>query len=453
MNQNNKIQNYLRLNHPTLWNLKIVHAAVLGLLGNLIVFILAYVATYISQDVEVYSRYHRFYSYSDGPGVLYFFSFILALLVFIVWLVFYFRNNRVKRFYPITSKTLYFEWFLSFLIISSFSLFPLSVKLGAMAKQRSYMTEQEVKDGLRLLNKVSILDPNQSVYLTDSTMMKTMQAIDVNQYGTLLDYEGNYYDGEKSFQSVKSMLVKEDSVGIRKVMEEYIAFQKKYIPQSKLDVDTWMSAIYHPPHYIVNRQSSLGDMLNISSISYMYRDVEEGYDYGDIPNMLLVAMFFGLSISMTILGCRTTSGKSWLIALVVHFVVMLVTALLQFVVGSYIGYLAMWVLIYAAYIIYVCVFARNNGSKGRTPILVNLIVTYSSVLLLFIFGIIWGIADEMRVYHYVESSGLSYYTNDELYNFLDEWKTLFFWGTLLLTIPLVYPITRYVLKWKALPEE
>lgn len=450
MNQINKIQDYLRLNYPTLWNLKIVHALTLGLLGNLIVFTLGYISTYINQEVEPFSN--RYHYYSDGPGMLYFFSFILALLAFIVWLVFYFRNNRVKRFYPITTKKLYVEWFLSFLIVSSFCLFPLSVKLGSMAKQRSYMSEQEVNEGLTLLNKVAVLDPSQSGYLSDSVMMKNIRNADIYQYGTLLGYSEL-----ESHLEIKRMLVNEDSIGIRKLMEEYILFQKKHVSRSELNADLWMDVIYHPPHYIVNRQSkqteNLSEKLSVNSIRYMYREVQDGYDYEDIPVMSLIALFFGLSISMTIFACRATSGKSWLIALVVHFVVMLVTALLVFMVESFIGYLLMWILIYALYILLVWVYTTNNRNKGKTPILMNLIITYSAVLLLFIFGIVFGIADEIRDCHYDSDAGLSYCTNDGLYNFLNEWKMYFFWATLLLTIPLMYLITKWTLKWKALPEE
>lgn len=449
MKQLNKIQDYLRLNHPTLWNLKLVHALLLAIVCNAVIFLLGY----ISLDIIIERKYdgEPFYSYSDEPSAIYFFSFILAVLSFIVWLIFYFRNNRVKRFYPITANKLYGEWLLSFVIISLFCLYPFMAKQGTQAKKRSYMTELQLQEGLNILRLVSILNPEDA-----GGWLNAEDSIS-NRYNknSLLNYRGTYIDRDSTFLYVRDMLIRQDSVAIRQVMNAYLELLKGHIPQSNISADEWMAVVYKPPYYTVYRNTeesqALSQKLFISSLRSYYNRIDDGYQNNGLPWMLLVTLYFGLAISVTILACRTTSGRSWLIALVTHFVVMLLTFLLMFIVVEFFGYLLMWLFIYIGYIAYVCWFARKRRYKGKTPILMNLIITYSSMLFLFIYGVVYNIAETMRVYS--EANGKYYYTNDALYNFLNDWNMWFLWGTLLLTIPLMYIVARCTLRWKALPEE
>lgn len=447
MNQINKIQEYLRLNHPTLWNLKIVHALVVGLLCNLVMFWFGYTETSISLNMD--DADYRYTDY-ETPSVLYFFAFILSVLSLISWLVFYFRNNRVKRFYPIRSKGLYVEWLLSFIIVSMFCLYLFSVYQGSQTKKRSYMSEQKMEEGLNLLYRVSVLNPNEAGYIEQTRRSSGTPSRD----GSLLKNTGDFQDKDRVYLSVRTMLINNDSVAIKALMSEYLLLLKEYESQSLPTVESWMSVVYNPPQYFIDRGSRdvdrLSKRLKIANLKNYYQYIQEGYDNSSISWSLLTSLFFGLSISATILACRLTSGRSWLISLVVHFVVMLVTALFSIGIGV-VGYMFLWLFIYAGYLIYVYSFTRGNGYKGKTPILMSLIITYSSVLLLFIYGTFYMFAESLIQYDY--GRGDSYRQNDGLYNFLNEWNSCFMWAALVLTIPLMYFVTRYSLKWKAYPEE
>ena len=82
-----KIQKYLLINHPLLWNTKIVPALCFALLFHILFFVIGYVYGNVDFTDENYYR-------SDfSTGVIIFFSILITILFFVVWFVYYFRNN------------------------------------------------------------------------------------------------------------------------------------------------------------------------------------------------------------------------------------------------------------------------------------------------------------------------------------------------------------------------
>src|SRR5690606_17206851 len=99
-----KIQNYLLIHHPLLWNIKIVPAFSVALLFHILFFLIGYV------NDEINFSENSLYDYGLDTGIVVFFSILITLLFFVMWFFYYMRNNAFKAFYPVSNKSLYSEW-------------------------------------------------------------------------------------------------------------------------------------------------------------------------------------------------------------------------------------------------------------------------------------------------------------------------------------------------------
>lgn len=309
-----KIQQYLLLNYPLLWNMKIVPA----ILGAIAINILFFLGGFLLTKID----FTDIYSYSDSfsEGVLIYMGAVLtAVLLFIIWLVFYSKNNAFKSFYPKSAGGLYLEWVLSFIIICGFVFFPFSYHQGSVLKVRSYASKTEMIKAIETLNLVKILIPTEktsyyqeyptdlpSEYSIKSAPDKNSQYSDVTapvteyvdpveyaeshniQYAgypdfaqlSLLNYNSlnQFYIPEKcdfkirDTDAVKKWLRDQNKEEISKLIDAFIALENKHNLTTNLTKDQWMQLIYNPSKYPV------GDFNLITSYNYEYQEAKNNYN-------------------------------------------------------------------------------------------------------------------------------------------------------------------------------
>lgn len=109
-----KIQTKLLLKYPLLWNTRLIPMLIFGIGINAIYFLIGY----LTGTVDFTEIYH----YSDDV-TFFTFSIIISILALILWLVFYFRHNGFKAFYPKGNNSLFYEWTHIFIIVLSLSSF------------------------------------------------------------------------------------------------------------------------------------------------------------------------------------------------------------------------------------------------------------------------------------------------------------------------------------------
>ncbi len=398
-----KIQQYLLLNYPLLWNIKIVPAFV----GAFVINILFFLAGYFLTKIDFSDRYSYSSSFS-GFALIYMGAVLTAILLFIIWLVFYSKNNAFKSFYPKSSGGLYLEWILSFVIIGGFILFPFSYYQGSTSKIRSYASKQEMIKAIETLNLVKILIPTDktSYYLEYPTGLpedhyiksapdkhseysdnidSSAEYVDPVEYAesqnihyaeypdfaqlSLLNYSSlnQFYISSKSdftirdADTVKKWLKEQNKEEISKLMDAFIALQNKHGLKSNLTKDQWLQLVYNPSKYPV------GDFNLISSYNYedeeaknqysyyyssrnktpngyyvSYDELERSYDkimYAHIDKDQSLAFFvitisMALSISLLVFSFRSTTGKSWLIALISMGLILFINGIFSFAISS-----------------------------------------------------------------------------------------------------------------------
>jgi uncharacterized membrane protein len=144
------IQKYLLINHPLLWNLKIVPVSVFLILFNIIFILLGYLNGAID-----FTETDNDYSRNDNDDIIIFFSVMISILTAIVWLVYYLKNNALKSYYPKNNFSLFKEWLLILVVCFLNSSLIMAYYYGKDLKVRSYYTESEAKKRCEILSQGS----------------------------------------------------------------------------------------------------------------------------------------------------------------------------------------------------------------------------------------------------------------------------------------------------------
>lgn len=118
-----KTQKYLLLNYPLLWNTKAVPLTCFLIVMHVIFLVIGYIDGALNFN-ETEQNYN-----SSNEGAIIFFSVLISFLTFVIWLVYYFKNNAFKAFYPKGDFSLFKEWCLILLISFLVSTFALTYEL------------------------------------------------------------------------------------------------------------------------------------------------------------------------------------------------------------------------------------------------------------------------------------------------------------------------------------
>lgn len=521
-----KIQQYLLLNHPLLWNIKIVPA----LLGAIGINILFFLAGYFLTKIDFSDQYSYSSSFS-GAALIYMGAVLTSILLFIIWLVFYSKNNAFKSFYPKSCGGLYLEWILSFVIICGFVLFPFSYSQGSVSKIRSYASKQEMIKAIEILNLVRILIPTDKTsyyqeYPTDLPSEYAMKSSPDKSYGhsdntaavvdyvdpveyaeshsiqypdypdfaqlSLLNYNSldQFYISDKSdfiirdSDTVKKWLKQQNKEEISKLIDAFIALQNKHHLTTNLTKDQWMQLVYNPSKYPV------GDFNLITSYNYVDEDAKNNYSYysndrvstgyyvsydeldrsyskimhayvDEDQNLafFIIMICLALSISLLVFSFRSTTGKSWLIALISMGLILFINGILSFAISSpfnmeIVGplfYIFVLLAIFSSELISVLRKNTYKKAKGRSDIYMNHLIWFIPAIPALIFMAVYIIGHNQYSYDEYSHKNNSLY---ETYLFMDEHIIKFIWGNIALTFVSMWFFIQLILrKWKSLPEQ
>lgn len=144
-----KIQNKLLLKHPLLWNTRIVPLLAVNILIHLFFFVVGYANGTIDFEQEYIKT-------GDVPGTMAFLNVIVSMLVLVVWLVFYLRNNAFKALYPRKKGILYKEWLIILLACFTSLTYHFSFSYAHDLHRRNYFSEEEFKQRADVLSMASL---------------------------------------------------------------------------------------------------------------------------------------------------------------------------------------------------------------------------------------------------------------------------------------------------------
>lgn len=270
------IQKYLLINQPLLWNLKIVPLTAFAIIFHLVFFILGYYNGGLN-----FTESENSYSFNAGEGTLIFFSVLLSIISLILWLVFYFKNNALKTFYPKNNFSLFKEWLLILLSCLLIVTFLVSYFYGKETRVRSYFSEIEAKKRCETLAMGSFfVNGSYAYYQNNFAVEAAVEAVAVDTAAIAIDsaeavqlkthftYKGksysnnsllnknindySFFDSEKDSilkERIKTWLVNNQKDSVRKLMKNYLKIAKEHDLKASIDENKWLELTYDYPNF------------------------------------------------------------------------------------------------------------------------------------------------------------------------------------------------------------
>jgi len=148
MNFINKINNYLIQRYPTIWNTRIVWMLAISLLAHILFYFIGFVShsnPTSLQNSRVIDDY-----YNSGLIMVHI---IISMLLLVGWVVYMFKNNGFKNFYP-TSNVKLFGQFVCYLVIVFASIsFYFSYMFGFRTYVNVAYPNNELAKNVDIINK------------------------------------------------------------------------------------------------------------------------------------------------------------------------------------------------------------------------------------------------------------------------------------------------------------
>ncbi len=201
-----KLNNYLLVNFPLLWNTRIIQVLSFMAVCHIVFFILGYNSLYTLRALYDYR-----FKFLDNFEVNLIAALIIAI-VFIVWLVFYLRNNLFKSFYPVTKWYLVKEFFIVLTIV--FLTLPLynsfaygkHLKILKLGKNTNPEMDMQIVNQARCFLPTS-LDSYEKNQCCDTVDAKAIRdSIKDAKYSKLNENRCNGYLSEETPQRLENIL-------------------------------------------------------------------------------------------------------------------------------------------------------------------------------------------------------------------------------------------------------
>ena len=138
------MKKYLLERYPAIWNIQIVWLFPLILLEHLFFFGLGFVML----SDETMSNYY-YYLGDNFKGLPMLLNFIIIVLLLVGWLIYLFRNNAFKRFYPVSCWQLFGRFVVYFAVIGGIISSSFSFMAGEKAKVYWRYTNSYIHSVLR----------------------------------------------------------------------------------------------------------------------------------------------------------------------------------------------------------------------------------------------------------------------------------------------------------------
>jgi hypothetical protein len=234
-----KINHYLLVNYPLLWNTKVFIVLGVSILAHIAFYIIGYASFFnirqIYMEEEMYAFFAKF-------QVTMYITLVIVLAI-IIWLIFYLRNNAFKNFYPITVNYLRKEF-----LIVWFILFSLSTTYFSYAYGKHQIT----------LHLTKHLNPLEDIKIVNQA--KCFLPFDIESFESY-----NSCDSIQWRDSINSLIVHEPN-------DSCNDYSPKYQTESEYEeaVATEMASEVPANSYEQNMRKVRYSYLNFCSIQYHF---------------------------------------------------------------------------------------------------------------------------------------------------------------------------------------
>jgi len=284
------IQKKLLLNYPLLWNTKFVPMVAIGLLLHLIFFGLGY----LDGTIDFSNRNNL-----DIEVTCILFGVLLVIIIIILWLINYFKNNSLKSFYSKSKYSLFYEWLQIFVVSALLITFYIPFSVGKQLHQKNYYSLEETTNRCKTIatadmfidgsfgeteidslasglidslgNKVALNynaeDANTAEYSTEQESI-AVEAVSGYINKNHIIFNGKKYDqfslvNRNTFEftvisreqdslnkiQVQNWLDQNNQAEVKKLMDNYLSLIREHDLATNLNMDKWFEIVYKAPEF------------------------------------------------------------------------------------------------------------------------------------------------------------------------------------------------------------
>jgi hypothetical protein len=372
----NRINRYLITHYPLLWNTRVVWIV----LVNLILHVFFAVAGYSSITATEIKEHYGFRNV--GGGSMYMFSVLCSILVVLLWLIYYLRNNAYKQFYRISKAYLVKEFFIVLLILMSSITYFESFNSGVKWRLRSITSQEEFINEANAVNQAMAFIPlEKRLYFvlnsckpressrhydpvdTTSLNLNDPEAYQIRMALRRPDAFSYWHYCEQFFSTSDEELPLKNQVDIVQVnrqwirsgkkdsistlLDQFLLVCKKYNIELALDRDTLINRIFSKPYFAITElvptqhitRDYKGDpvynkyYIQIAELTSVFNMIESAQatttQRTNQSALYLVISHVALGLSILLLCYRRFSRKVFLISIVGTVVWMIIISFLM----------------------------------------------------------------------------------------------------------------------------
>lgn len=423
-----KTQKYLLLNYPLFWNTKIVPLSLILIIINIIFFALGY-----QNGAIDFTETNNSYKYDSIEPILVFIGVLISILILIIWLVLYFKNNSFKSFYPKNNFSLFKEWLIIFSVGFMIGMFAISYLYAKELRVRHYFTQEEAKKRCETLSLASIFFEGSFETKYHDTINSSGDTVQVaNNYSVFKNkrYATNslmnkniesfqFFDQETdTLQKIKvrTWLYNDQKAKIKSILKNYLAIANEHHLKANIDENQWMQLVYNYPDFteinIVGKSEKVGSYYDeytdyeevivdnpidnfdntnkfkkkinnvdvefykhyvpAANLNYAYEKIADAWVSPNITWVsILFPLYFALGLSLLIFSFRVTSGKNWLITIVSLGIFNIVFGVISAVFSTEILYFVTLVFLILMLFIYFLFIINRKKGKSISAITLN----------------------------------------------------------------------------------
>lgn len=365
------LNQYLLVNYPLLWNTRFFNVLLFAIIGHIIFFIIGQISVHSIRDFYDRDDYAELFE----SAIVGLYSTLVIVLFFIIWLIYYLRNNPFKSFYPVTKIYLIKEFFtILFIVLISITLFN-SYEYGRHLKKLKITASFDPIKESHIINQANCFLPIDTYNFESAAHCDTIyRDLDIPDYIPNDSCEEEVYYNNEDYKHTEATTTEEYTESLPVVERAKFYSYLNYCSRShSIDLDSNIdSEIYtiNAQRWLKNKQKDsiemalmayqellnqyqirnqfepktltnwcfetpqhevLGELISLSyydeiyptyknyaEFSYINSAVNEVYDNRKASFISLfnweLYFYFSLSISIILIMFRITRLKPWLIA-------------------------------------------------------------------------------------------------------------------------------------------
>lgn len=215
-----KTNQYLLERFPTVWNTRLVWMLLTAIVLHFIFFVFGFFT--LSNPTILQERYVKEIFFNNGTVFL---TTIISILLLVGWLIYMFKNNAFKNFYPSTGSKLFGQFMCYMLIIFSCSTFYLSYNYGIKTYIASTYSDTQINKEIETANDAALFF---SESVTDYTINKRrypkpFYEIYCETTDEFIDYDKHYVEFQDQSYQFYTLYTKEVP------LNERYSYNKAYI--------------------------------------------------------------------------------------------------------------------------------------------------------------------------------------------------------------------------------